>query len=575
MKLKLKAKIIGLLAFSGISFALYNKLSDKLDTKTDTIRIENTIGFDNINPLLNLKIDKDNFAIINIGDSKRLGSIFEERKLKLCNKSDIALGLIVNSTATKENEIYDDVELVKKMITDYNVSFPVYLNIDNIITNNDLNIEMKTKLIRNFLEKCSSNKIYVGVYGTDENLCRMKKYCKITEYDAFVVMQKEKISYDGTYNLIKDTKGNITSKINLEELIKKLKLNKKENLINDKLYVVKNKDDILDIAMNYGMSVNELLKYNNMKEKDIKIGTKIRIPMLTENQQSNNLSFTKLDIPIKGCDLSYAQADTPDWNFIKENYEFVIIKCSQGLEKDEFYDKNVLNCLENNIPFGVYCYNDFTGAKYQDLKEFELKQKMQANFVLNNLKNKNITYPVYLDIEGNLNSLYSKEHIKIMLDVWKKEISNAGYIPGIYCNQSGYDYITSMAEYDISEDFEIWVAGGNQYSSEANPTPVDFNKVIPSPNKFTYNGKDYTADIVQSTNVCTNGGAKDSRGFLDINYSYVNYLESQKNSSTKTDIKELNRYFPQDMTPIIILSGGVLIYGGYRIIRKKKKILSK
>lgn len=574
MKLKLKAKIIGLLAISGISFALYSKINDKLDTKKGSVKIENTIGFNNINPLINLKVKEDNFVILNIGDSKRLGSIFEERKLELCNKKDIALGIIVNSTATKENEIYDDVELVKKMIINYNINFPVYLNIDNIITNNDLNIEMKTKLIKNFLEKCSSNKIYAGVYGTDENLCRMKKYCQINEYDAFVVMQKDEISYDGNYNLIKDLNGKISSKIDLEELINNLNLNKKENLINDKLYTVKNKDDLLDIAMNYGMSVNELLSYNNLKEKDIKIGTKIKIPMLTESN-STEISFTRLETPIKGCDLSYAQANTPNWDFIKQNYEFVIIKCSQGLEKDEFYDKNVLSCLENNIPFGVYCYNEFTGDKYSNLKDFELKQDMQVNFILNILKNKKITYPVYLDIEGNLNSLYSKEHIKIMLDIWKNKISSAGYIPGIYCNKSGYDYISSMAEYDISEDFEIWVAGGNQYSNELNPIPVDFNEVEPSPENFTYNDKDYLADMVQSTNVCTNAGAADSRGFLDINYSYIDYSNPQTISKTDLNIKEINRYFPQDMKPILLIGGSIILATGYRILRKRKKVLTK
>ena len=85
-----------------------------------------------------------------------------------------------------------------EIVANYNIDFPVYLDINEIITNNDLNVEQKTKLITNFLEKCSANGMYVGIYGTDTNLCRVKNYCGISNYDAFLVMDKENIEYDGT-----------------------------------------------------------------------------------------------------------------------------------------------------------------------------------------------------------------------------------------------------------------------------------------------------------------------------------------------------------------------------------------
>ena len=55
---------------------------------------------------------------------------------------------------------------------------------------------MKTKLIKDFLEKCAANNIYVGLHGTDTNLCLVKEYCKITGYDALVVKDKDEIAYE-------------------------------------------------------------------------------------------------------------------------------------------------------------------------------------------------------------------------------------------------------------------------------------------------------------------------------------------------------------------------------------------
>ena len=68
-----------------------------------------------------------------------------------------------DSNAKNEREIYDDVEYAKSICP----PMPVYLNIDDIITNDNLNNEMKTKIIRDFLDKCSANGMYVGMSGTD------------------------------------------------------------------------------------------------------------------------------------------------------------------------------------------------------------------------------------------------------------------------------------------------------------------------------------------------------------------------------------------------------------------------
>ena len=53
-----------------------------------------------------------------------------------------------------------------------------------------------------------------------------------------------------------------------------------------------------------------------------------------------------------------------------------------------------------------------------------------------------------------------------MLKIWKEKIDESGYIPGLYCNQSAYKFIQSCVDYDLTDMFEVWLAGGEQYYGE-------------------------------------------------------------------------------------------------------------
>ena len=163
---------------------------------------ENEIGYSNFTAFNNLtnKVKDNNFVVLDVGDYDSSGAWFTDKKIKYCNENDISLGIVINSDSKREVDIYNDVEYVKELVSKYKIDFPVYLDIDKIITDNSLNVQTKTKLIKDFLEKCSANNIYVGVYGSDTNLCRLKKYCGINDYDAYLVMDSDTIKYDGQYN---------------------------------------------------------------------------------------------------------------------------------------------------------------------------------------------------------------------------------------------------------------------------------------------------------------------------------------------------------------------------------------
>ena len=504
------------------------------------VKVENAIGHEEINPIF--AIDDKDFVVLNVGDHNSIGVHFQDRKMKMCNEQDISLGVVLDTDASNEEAIYNDVDYVKGLVRDYKIDFPVYLNIDKIITNDDLNTEEKTKIIKDFLEKCSANGIYVGVNGTDTNLCRLKEYCQISGYDAYLVMDSSEIKYDGTCNVVKDLDGKIKANCDLAEVITKKELNSADNFANDASHTIGDDEDITDVSLKYDMSVNQLLEFNDKDKSDVSVGTVLRIPCQIENVEYGDPQFTKLDQPIRGCDMSYAQRTSSDWDKLSDNFEFIILRACQGQEKDEFFDLNVEKCNVNNIPIGVYCYNGYNNHNCPDFDLFVKKQEEQADYMISLLKNKKIEYPVYLDIEASpsLNDDYlGQEKVEAMLDMWSKKITEAGYVPGIYCNQSGLQYLQSKVNYSLNERFQLWVAGGDQYYSDKRD--IDLNEVLPS----SILNSDQSVRMAQSTDSCVNAGAGDSNGHLDICFSSVDYTDKNyerlNDSEAGFEIKEFER----------------------------------
>ena len=576
--ISLKKRISALL-FAGV-LVITSMVPASAEKKEKT---QNEIGYENFNSFINLKVKEENFIILDVGNNKYTGVNFQDKKISYCNENDISVGIIISSKATTENEIYDDVDFAKGIISNYDIDFPVYLNINDIITNDNLNVELKTKIIKNFLEKCSANNMYVGMYGTDTNLCRVKKHCQITDYDVFLVMDEEKIKYDGTYTVYKDLDRKIHSKKDLSTIINKKELNDKSNFSYDGTYEFKEGDNIIDIALKYGMSVTELLDFNEIKKDEVMVGTILRIPSVINNIIPNvNLEYELLDSPIIGCDLSYAQGKNTDWEELSKNFEFAILRCAIGTDIDACFEYNAKNCNLNDIPIGAYCYNGYTNRSCSDDIIFKQAQIKQAEFVLKTLKNKKIEYPVYLDIESpyentGIDTLFSKEQINIMIDTWYKQMTDSGYIPGIYCNQSTLKYIQRCIDYDLSTKFQIWIAGGEQYKVETDLKDVK----VP----YVFN-EGYNATIAQATDSAINCGAGNSKGHLDVNFSYVDYTKEKSLDNNKDDdlventIKDFDRTNQSLINTMIYgCSGGILLLSVASFInikeKKKQKFLKK
>lgn len=531
----------------GISDHIYNKSSEK--------RAENEIGYDNIDPYYSYRVSEKDFVVLDVGDHATKGVMFQDKKMKLCNKDDISLGVVINSDAESESEIYDDAQYAKGLVRDYKIDFPIYLNVDNIVESNKIEPLMKEKLIRDFLEKCSANNIYVGIAGKDMNLHLLEQYYDFSDYDAYITENDGSINYEGTYNLVKDNDGKITAKDNLAKVINKKGLNDSKGFSEDGTYIVEDAMfDLIKLSFSSNMSIDEICEYNDLNKDELVPGVKLRIPTQTNVNSTGKQKKVNLDSPIVGADMSYAQGNNHDWDKLKDNFDYIILKCNQGTEVDSCFEKNAKGCNINNIPMGVYTYNNYDVTNCSDIDDFEIKQKNQVRCTLSNLKNKKVEFPVYLDIEASdgkaLKDLLSSEYVKTMLDVWKDNVEAAGYTPGVYCNSSGYQYLSSCVDYDLSDKFELWVAGGDQYTSSKKD--INFKDVVPS----SVLEKDYVS-MAQSTDSAVKAGAGNSAGHLDINFSKFDY---EYVPSGIDEIKEFNRTSGEEY--LVMGLGGLVGVGG-------------
>lgn len=207
---------------------------------------------------------------------------------------------------------------------------------------------------------------------------------------------------------------------------------------------------------------------------------------------------------LKIIDVSSYQG-TIDWKKVKKEVDGVIIRCGWGknIEKqdDKHYENNVLGCIANDIPFGVYLYS---------YAKTNARAKSEAEHVLRLVEpyKNSITLPVYLDLEEKGTEKGAVERAKIFANILEEK----GYSVGIYANQ--YWWRTYLK--DGLDKYTKWVA---KYSTEE-PTGISGN-----------------FDIWQYTSSGTVNGIQ---GRVDMNICYKDFKhlsELKKDGIKVSDLK--------------------------------------
>lgn len=210
----------------------------------------------------------------------------------------------------------------------------------------------------------------------------------------------------------------------------------------------------------------------------------------------NRKKYVEVKKISKGIDVSSFQGDI-DWEKVKESgIDFVMIRCGfrnltiSDLGVDNKFHYNISEANRLGIPVGIYFYSTAIN---------EIEAIEEATFVLNLIKDYDITYPVVYDFE-----LFNQKRTKgVTADVINKNadlflnyMETHGYKGMLYFNLTALDYYWNL---DYFSNKKLWLA---HYA----------------------NGIDYEGQF-DMWQYADNGRIDGIKGNVDLNISYFSYEE--------------------------------------------------
>lgn len=543
-----------------------------------------SIGYTNVIPNFEYGIDGNDFVILDVGSYKnfKVSKLLTNYKLKYCDKKDIENGLIISTNADTEGEILKEVLYLKDIMKEYNTELPVYLNIDKIVQNSSLDNSRKRNLITSFLEKCTTNNIYVGVTGKDTNLKLMKDNLGIDDYDALVIKNNDTISYDGNYNYYVENKKiyKKKEKLDLAKVIKEKDLNNKDRFRGDATYTYHKGDSLDEIALTTGLSVDDILYYNNIRhfpsllqdfsirdlifDKNLSDGQKLYIPSTTAKAKSINdsekVEYEKSEELLRGADIS-AYNTVSNWEDMAKQFQYLILKAGEGTTKDPKYESFASSAAQNNIPIGIYVVNTADSRLNED--DIRKQVEQEAALAIEQASYRQVDYPIYIDLEKARTEKIEDKDLKIILETWYKKIVEAGYIPGIYTSGSIATKIHNSIDESLYNEYLLWYAYGEKYS-----VPTSYDQVGSSSGSGLYAWNRDDVVMQQASEAGTGSAGGNSSGYIDVDYSKIDYTKPHITNKTIVTGVESESLSSADIN----LASALLIgAGAIGIIRVKKK----
>lgn len=543
-----------------------------------------SIGYTNVIPNFEYGIDGNDFVILDVGSYKnfKVSKLLTNYKLKYCDKKDIENGLIISTNADTEGEILKEVLYLKDIMKEYNTELPVYLNIDKIVQNSSLDNSRKRNLITSFLEKCTTNNIYVGVTGKDTNLKLMKDNLGIDDYDALVIKNNDTISYDGNYNYYVENKKiyKKNEELDLAKVIKEKDLNNKDRFRGDATYTYHKGDSLDEIALTTGLSVDDILYYNNIRhfpsllqdfsirdlifDKNLSDGQKLYIPSTTAKAKSINdsekVEYEKSEELLRGADIS-AYNTVSNWEDMAKQFQYLILKAGEGTTKDPKYESFASSAAQNNIPIGIYVVNTADSRLNED--DIRKQVEQEAALAIEQASYRQVDYPIYIDLEKARTEKIEDKDLKIILETWYKKIVEAGYIPGIYTSGSIATKIHNSIDESLYNEYSLWYAYGEKYSV---PTSYDQVRSPSGSGLYAWNRDDVVMQQASEAGTGSVGG--NSSGYIDVDYSKIDYTKPHITNKTIVTGVESESLSSADIN----LASALLIgAGAIGIIRGKKK----
>ena len=156
------------------------------------------------------------------------------------------------------------------------------------------------------------------------------------------------------------------------------------------------------------------------------------------------------DATFKGIDISHHQGEI-DWEKVKQSgIDFAIIRCGYAEDKSEYDDRcweyNASECERLGIPYGVYLYS------YAENVEDAISE---ADHVLRLIDGKNLSMPVYYDLEENY-MIETELDFAAVAAAFCERIEAAGHPAGVYANLNWWTYYLTDECFDRWHRWHAW-----------------------------------------------------------------------------------------------------------------------
>ena len=154
---------------------------------------------------------------------------------------------------------------------------------------------------------------------------------------------------------------------------------------------------------------------------------------------------------MKGIDISQHNGKI-DFSKVKSEVDFVILRLGWIGNKnnhtlDTKFNEYYEGCKNANIPIGIYVYC------YSNSEEHA---RSGAEWTINQLKNKTIDLPIYIDMEDNTIKSLGRRKLTDIVISYNTVIENAGYWAGTYANADWFK--NYLIKDELVPRYTSWIA---------------------------------------------------------------------------------------------------------------------
>lgn len=146
-----------------------------------------------------------------------------------------------------------------------------------------------------------------------------------------------------------------------------------------------------------------------------------------------------------------------NYDEIKKRVNYCILRAGFWDTKDNQFENHYNNLKDLNL--GAYWYSYATT---------EDEARMEANTMLNVIRGKNFTMPIFMDVEDNCMANLGKDKLNSIIKAFGEVIEKAGYYFAVYTNLNWYRNIISGSE--LNKTYDWWIACW----SDTAPSGVDY-----------------------------------------------------------------------------------------------------